>query len=85
MERIREADVGPLADVDEDLRPLLRACLARRPEERVASAEALHRMLSPLRRARPEAGPLELARWVGDGLRAAQRHGPPAETVLEEP
>lgn len=59
MERIREAEPGPLTDVDEDLRPLLRSCLARRPEDRVASAEGLRQRLAPLRRARPEAGPAE--------------------------
>ncbi|WNG39534.1 serine/threonine protein kinase [Archangium violaceum] len=84
MERIREADVGPLPDVDEDLRPLLRTCLARRPEDRPGSAEALCRMLSPLRRARPDAGPAELARWARDAL-GATREGARAEaTVLED-
>ncbi|MFL5356852.1 serine/threonine-protein kinase [Archangium sp.] len=86
MERIREADVGALADVDvdEDVRPVLRACLARRPGDRPGSAGELRRMLSPLRRARPEAGPPELARWVREGLRASQGHAPAAGTVLEE-
>jgi serine/threonine-protein kinase len=85
MERIREADVGPLPDVDEELRPVLRACLAKKPEERPGSAEALHRLLSPPRRVLPEAGPLELARWVGEGLRATQARGSLTETVLEDP
>jgi serine/threonine-protein kinase len=67
------------------VRPVLRACLAKKPEDRPGSAEALHRLLSPPRRARPEAGPLELARWVGEGLRAVQARGPLVETVLEEP
>ncbi|WNG13427.1 serine/threonine-protein kinase [Cystobacter fuscus] len=84
MERIREAQVGALSDVAEDVRPVLRACLARGPEDRVASAEALRRMLSPLRRARPEGGPSELARWVREGLGQGPSGGAPGETVLEE-
>lgn len=85
LENIREAKLGPLADVDEDLRPVLHACLARRPEDRVASAEALHRLLTPPRRARPDAGPLELARWVRGGLGEPRAGTPNQETVLEEP
>jgi serine/threonine-protein kinase len=84
MDRIREAEVGPLTEVEESLRPVLRACLARRPEDRPVSAEALRQWLSPLRRTLPEAGPPELARWVREGLRAAQAPGPVAETVLED-
>lgn len=84
MERIREAEVGPLTEVEEALRPVLRACLARRPEDRPSSAEALRQWLSPLRRTLPEAGPPELARWVRESLRAAQALGPVAETVLED-
>ena len=85
MERIREARPGPLTDVDEDLRPVLRACLARKPEDRVASAEALRRMLSAPRRARSEAGPAELARWVRAGLGQGRPSGSSEGTVLEEP
>ncbi|MDY7229278.1 serine/threonine-protein kinase [Hyalangium rubrum] len=84
MDRVREAHLGPLEEVEAELRPLLRACLARRPEERVASAEAFRALLSPLRRARPEAGPFELARWVqgsAGGPAGARR---PTETVLED-
>ncbi|WP_257463475.1 serine/threonine-protein kinase [Archangium lipolyticum] len=84
MERIREADVGPLEDVDEDLRPALRACLARGPEDRPGSAEDVRRMLSPARRARPEAGPPELARWVRESLGAAREGSRVEETVLED-
>jgi serine/threonine-protein kinase len=83
MDRIRLAQLGPLPDVDEDVQPLLRACLARNPEERLGSAEAFRRLLSPLRRARPEAGPSELARW----LRQGEPSPPPAalaETVAED-
>ncbi len=84
MERIREAQVGSLEEVEADVRPLLRACLARRPEERVDSAEALRRMLAPLRRRRAEAGPTELARWVRERLDAAQGGSQGMETVAEE-
>jgi eukaryotic-like serine/threonine-protein kinase len=66
------------------VRPVLRACLARRPEDRVASAEALRRMLSPLRRARPEGGPSELARWVREGRGQGHTGGSSSGTVLEE-
>ena len=84
MDRVREAQLGPLEEVEADVRPLLRACLARKPEERVGTAEAFRALLGPLRRARPEAGPFELARWVrGSESSTAQAHRP-AETVLEE-
>ncbi|NVJ21604.1 protein kinase [Myxococcus sp. AM011] len=85
LENIREAKLGALADVDEDLRPVLHACLSRRPEDRVASAEALHRMLTPPRRARPDAGPLELARWVRTAMGEPRAGLPNQETVLEAP
>jgi serine/threonine protein kinase len=84
MDRVREAQLGPLDAVEEELRPLLRACLARKPEERVGSAEAFRALLAPLRRARPEAGPPELARWVRQVQAGAPEPQRPQETVLEE-
>jgi serine/threonine-protein kinase len=83
MERIREAEVGALAEVDEQVRPLLSACLARRPEER-PPAEALRKRLSSLRRVCPEAGPSELARWVQAGGGAGKGSAQAAETVAED-
>jgi serine/threonine-protein kinase len=83
MERIREAEVGALAEVDEQVRPLLRACLARRPEER-PPAEELRQKLSAVRRVRPEAGPSELARWVRAGGGAGKGSAQAAETVAED-
>jgi len=84
MERIREADVGPLSEVEEDLRPLLRACLAKRPEERPGSAEALHRLLFSARRTRTDTGPLELARWVRERMGQGGAEHSTGETVLED-
>jgi serine/threonine protein kinase len=84
MDRVREAQLGPLEEVEADVRPVLRACLARKPEERVGSAEAFRALLGPLRRARPEAGPFELARWVRGSESTPARAQRPAETVLEE-
>jgi serine/threonine-protein kinase len=84
MERIRDAELGALDEVEEELRPLLRACLARRPEDRVPSAEEFRERLAPLRRARPEAGPAELARWVREGLGETRRSAGSLETVAED-
>jgi serine/threonine-protein kinase len=84
MERIREADVGPLPDVDEELRPVLRACLAKKPEDRPGSAEALHRLLSSAHRTRADTGPLVLARWVREKLGQGGAGGSTGETVLED-
>jgi serine/threonine-protein kinase len=63
---------------------VLRACLARRPEDRPGSAEVLRQLLSPLRRARAEAGPPELARWVREGLGQGGAGGSTSGTVLED-
>jgi serine/threonine-protein kinase len=84
MDRVREARLGPLEEVEPDVRPLLRACLTRKPEERVGSAEAFRALLGLLRRARPEAGPFELARWVRGSAAQPTQARRPAETVLEE-
>jgi serine/threonine-protein kinase len=84
MDRVREARLGSLEEVEEDVRPLVRACLARKPEERVGSAEAFRVLLAPLRRTRPEAGPFELARWVRSREAVPAGASRPAETVLEE-
>lgn len=84
MDRVREAQLGSLEEVEPDLRPLLRACLARKPEERVGSAEAFRALLVPLRRARPEAGPSELARWIQLAQSASPESLRPLETVLDD-
>ncbi|WP_224365959.1 serine/threonine-protein kinase [Hyalangium versicolor] len=84
MDRVREAQLGSLEDVEADLRPLLRACLTRKPEERVGSAEAFRTLLAPLRRARPDAGPSELARWIQRAQPVTPEPRRPAETVLED-
>jgi serine/threonine-protein kinase len=84
MDRVREAQLGSLAEVEADLRALLRACLARKPQERVSTAEAFRALLGPLRRARPEAGPFELARWVRSSESSPAQAPRPAETVQEE-
>ena len=70
--------------MEEDLRPLLRACLARKPEERVGSAEAFRALLTPLRRARPEAGPSELAQWFRRVQPVIPESRRTVETVLDD-
>ena len=84
MDRVWEAQLGSLEGVDADVRPLLRACLTRKPEERVGSAEAFRTLLAPLRRARPEAGPSELARWLRSAMDGPPEPRETIKTVMED-
>ena len=66
MDRIKEAAPVDLSALEADLGAIVGTCLARDPEERFETAEALQRALSSARRRREAASSLDLARWVRD-------------------
>src|SRR5262249_15471391 len=65
MDKIRAAAPVTLSGIPDDVAAIVERCLARDPRARFADAEALRRALAEARRARPAAGPRELAAWVG--------------------
>ncbi len=64
MDRIREAAPPDLGALDADLAAIVSTCLARDPDERFETAEALQRALGAARRLRDAAGSGDLGRWV---------------------
>lgn len=68
MDRIREAAPPDLGGLDADLAAIVGTCLAKLPDERFETAEALQRALTAARRLRDAASTLDLARWVSARL-----------------
>jgi serine/threonine-protein kinase len=68
MDRIREAEPPDLSALPADLDAIVSTCLAKNPDERFETAEALQRALSSARRRRDATSALDLARWVRERL-----------------
>lgn len=68
MDRIREAEPPDVSSLEADLGAIVSTCLAKAPDERFESAEALQRALRSARRRREDVSTLDLARWVGERL-----------------
>ncbi len=72
MDRVREAAPPDLAALDADLAAIVSTCLARDPDERFETAEALQRALAAARRLRDAVGSADLGRWVRANLDGAE-------------
>lgn len=68
MDRVREAAPPDLSALDADLAAIVGTCLAKAPDERFETAEALQRALAAARRLRDSTSTLDLARWVSAQL-----------------
>ncbi|MGE0787592.1 MAG: serine/threonine-protein kinase [Sandaracinaceae bacterium] len=64
MDKIREAELPPLRGLSADLAAIVSTCLAKDPDERFETAEALQRALAVARRLRDPVGATDLGRWV---------------------
>jgi len=64
MTLIREAKPPDLKGIPRKIRPIIRTCLARDPDDRFASAEHLHQAINKARHAFPDVSVIDLAEWV---------------------
>jgi len=84
MDRIKEAAPPDVRGMDDDVAELVLRCLARRPEDRFPTTEALARTLFALRRLRPALGPLDCAEWVAGQLARISK-APPTRRLETRP
>ncbi len=78
LDRIREAAPPDVRMLPRDAGEIVLRCLARAPEQRFETTEALLLTIAEARRARPVVTALDLGRWV-----TARRDGPRRETPAQ--